>query len=125
MVPDCPVRLTYTQFYSSAEVLLYSCCRVSKLWKESVAENHPKLAATLADPAEYDNLFPGLKESETTEKYLTQERKRRLPARAFPTLIVSMCITDLRLCALSVRVRLPHTQTIVTDTDTTYNSSHK
>jgi len=63
--------------------------RVSKLWKESVAENHPKLAATLADPAEYDNLFPGLKESETTEKYLTQERKRRLPARAFPTLTIN------------------------------------
>ena len=109
MVPDCLVRLTYTQFFSSAEVLLYSCCRVSKLWKESVAENHPKLAATLADPAEYDNLFPGLKESETTEKYLTQERKRRLPARAFPTLTVSMCTTDLRLCALSESEAASHT----------------
>ena len=65
------------------------CCRVSKLWKESVSENHPKLAATLADPAEYDNLFPGLKESETTERYLVQERRRKLPARAYPSLTVS------------------------------------
>ncbi|KAF6028093.1 COPB2 [Bugula neritina] len=60
--------------------------RVSKLWKESVAENHPRLAATLADPAEYNNLFPGLKESEVTERYLTQERRRKLPAKAYPTL---------------------------------------
>ena len=61
-----------------------------KLWKESVSENHPKLAASLADPAEYDNLFPGLKESEVTEKYVTQERRRRLPAKAFPTMTVCM-----------------------------------
>lgn len=74
---------------STSDNIYFLSRRVSKLWKESVAENHPKLAATLADPAEYDNLFPGLKESETTEKYLTQERKRRLPARAFPTLTVS------------------------------------
>jgi len=54
-----------------------------------VAENHPRLAATLADPAEYNNLFPGLKESEVTERYLTQERRRKLPAKAYPTLTVS------------------------------------
>ncbi|XP_067946243.1 coatomer subunit beta'-like [Watersipora subatra] len=60
--------------------------RVSKLWKESLVENRPKLAASLADPAEYDNLFSGLKESELTERYLTQERRRKLPAKSYPTL---------------------------------------
>lgn len=60
-----------------------------KLWKESVAENHPKLASSLADPAEYDNLFPGLKESETTEKYLKQERQERQPARLFPSVTLN------------------------------------
>lgn len=65
-----------------------STWRVVKLWKESVAENHPKLAASLADPADYDNLFPGLKESENVERYLTQERNRKLPAKAYSSITV-------------------------------------
>ncbi|GAA6082617.1 coatomer subunit beta' isoform X1, partial [Tachysurus ichikawai] len=46
--------------------------RVVKLWRESQAKVNQKAAESLADPAEYENLFPGLKEAFVAEQYLRE-----------------------------------------------------
>ncbi|CAB1317705.1 unnamed protein product [Coregonus sp. 'balchen'] len=46
--------------------------RVVKLWRESLAKVNQKAAESLADPTEYENLFPGLKESFVAEQFLRE-----------------------------------------------------
>uniref|UniRef100_A0A4W4GPG6 Coatomer subunit beta' n=1 Tax=Electrophorus electricus TaxID=8005 RepID=A0A4W4GPG6_ELEEL len=46
--------------------------RLVKLWRESLSKVNQKAAESLADPTEYENLFPGLKESFVAEQYLRQ-----------------------------------------------------
>ncbi|KAG7263738.1 hypothetical protein CRUP_016235 [Coryphaenoides rupestris] len=46
--------------------------RVVKLWRESLAKVNQKAADSLADPTEYENLFPGLRESFGAEHYLRE-----------------------------------------------------
>jgi len=55
--------------------------RVVQLWKVSLAQVNVKASQSLADPAQYDNLFPGLSEALKTEQFL-QKRQTRLPASA-------------------------------------------
>ncbi|CAI8053736.1 Coatomer subunit beta' [Geodia barretti] len=57
--------------------------RVVGLWKEKLAATNQKAAQSLADPAEYENLFPGLQEAVRAEQLLKTERSRLLPASAF------------------------------------------
>ncbi|KAK2184091.1 hypothetical protein NP493_283g04003 [Ridgeia piscesae] len=59
--------------------------RVVHLWRESLAKGSPKAASSLADPTEYENLFPGLKESFKTEQFLRSQRHTAIPARNFPS----------------------------------------
>lgn len=56
--------------------------RVVQLWRESLPNK--KAALSLADPAEYENLFPGLKDALKTEQFLKPQRMRRFPARMYP-----------------------------------------
>ena len=63
--------------------------RVVGLWKEKLAATNQKAAQSLADPAEYENLFPGLQEAVRAEQLLKTERSRLLPASAFPSVTVS------------------------------------
>ena len=63
--------------------------RVVGLWKEKLAATNQKAAQSLADPAEYENLFPGLQEAVRAEQLLKTERSRLLPASAFLSVTVS------------------------------------
>lgn len=56
--------------------------RVLRLWKESLAKSNKKAAESLADPAQYENLFVGLAEATKTEQFLAGQR-RMFPAEAF------------------------------------------
>jgi len=44
------------------------------LWKEELAKTHKKIAESLADPAEYPNLFPDLELALKAEKLYKEER---------------------------------------------------
>lgn len=57
--------------------------RVVNLWKEQVSSVNQKSAASLANPSEYENLFPGLQDALKTEQYLKPQQERVLPALAF------------------------------------------
>uniref|UniRef100_A0A8B9H8A3 Coatomer subunit beta' n=1 Tax=Astyanax mexicanus TaxID=7994 RepID=A0A8B9H8A3_ASTMX len=46
--------------------------RVVKLWRESLSKVNQKAAESLADPTEYENLFPGLKEAFVAEHFLRE-----------------------------------------------------
>ncbi|XP_064157381.1 coatomer subunit beta'-like [Anguilla rostrata] len=57
--------------------------RVVKLWRESLSKVNQKAAESLADPSEYENLFPGLKEAYVAEQYLRETAKTQ-PAAEYP-----------------------------------------
>ncbi|XP_051874476.1 coatomer subunit beta' [Pristis pectinata] len=77
-------RLPEAAFFSRT-YLPSQVSRVVKLWKESLSKINQKAAESLADPTEYENLFPGLKEAFVAEQYLkeTSNTKHR-PARDYP-----------------------------------------
>ncbi|POI33986.1 hypothetical protein CIB84_002261, partial [Bambusicola thoracicus] len=58
--------------------------RVVKLWRESLSKVNQKAAESLADPTEYENLFPGLKEAFVVEEYVKQSLADLRPARQYP-----------------------------------------
>ncbi|GFO05733.1 coatomer subunit beta' [Plakobranchus ocellatus] len=57
--------------------------RVVNLWREQVSSVNQKSAASLADPKEYENLFPGLQDALKTEQYLKPQQQKVLPAAAY------------------------------------------
>ncbi|XP_005099692.1 coatomer subunit beta' [Aplysia californica] len=57
--------------------------RVVSLWKENVAAVSQKSADSLADPTDYENLFPGLRDGFKTEQFLKPQREKVLPAAAY------------------------------------------
>lgn len=59
------------------------------LWKKSVANVNKKSADLLADPTEYENLFPGLRDAFKTEQFLKPRREKVLPAAAYTKIPVS------------------------------------
>lgn len=77
-------RLPEAAFFSRT-YLPSQVSRVVKLWKESLAKINQKAAESLADPTEYENLFPGLKEAFAAEQYLKESSKTKCrPARDYP-----------------------------------------
>nr|CAG4638264.1 EOG090X01FO [Cyclestheria hislopi] len=56
--------------------------RIVQLWKASLVQVNAKASQSLADPAQYDNLFPGLLENLKTEQFLQQQR-RTVPASSY------------------------------------------
>lgn len=60
--------------------------RVVGLWRESLSKVSEKAGQSLADPKDYDNLFPGLTEALKAEQYLQPERASLLPASAYPNI---------------------------------------
>ena len=62
--------------------------RVVTLWKEELKKTNEKAAQALADPTEYENLFPGYQDLLKTEQFVAVERQRSTPAKQYPTLIV-------------------------------------
>ena len=57
--------------------------RVVDLWKGNLSQSNKKAGDSLADPKQYENLFPGMAESIVAEQYLTSTEQRRL-ARNYP-----------------------------------------
>lgn len=53
------------------------------LWRELLKSKNQKASASLADPKDYPNLFPGHLESLKTEQFLRPERLSQLPASAY------------------------------------------
>ncbi|XP_041377525.1 coatomer subunit beta'-like isoform X2 [Gigantopelta aegis] len=58
--------------------------RVVSLWRQNLATINKKAAESLADPTEYENLFPGLRAAFKTEQFLEPQRRRLPPASAYP-----------------------------------------
>ena len=63
--------------------------RVLPLWKAELAKVSEKAGQSLADPENYQNLFPNFAESLGAQKNLETERKTRLPANKFLSIPVS------------------------------------
>ena len=57
--------------------------RVVQLWRENLGSVNNKAANSLADPEEYENLFPGFVEARKTEQFLRPQRKSLIPANKF------------------------------------------
>jgi len=60
---------------------------VVNLWKCYVAKTNTKAASAIADPTDYENLFPGLRESYQAESLLRKEHSYDVPALAFASTI--------------------------------------
>ncbi|XP_019519453.1 PREDICTED: coatomer subunit beta' [Hipposideros armiger] len=58
--------------------------RVVKLWRENLSKVNQKAAESLADPTEYENLFPGLKEAFVVEEWVNNTQADLWPARQYP-----------------------------------------
>lgn len=65
------------------------CCRtylpskvpkVLSLWKEQLGRVSEKAAQSLADPIQYENLFPEYKDSLKAEQFASQQRRSLPPA---------------------------------------------
>lgn len=62
--------------------------RAVKLWKEELAKISEKSAQALADPEDYENLFPGLQESIKAQEFLkNQSLPGKVPAAEFPNAV--------------------------------------
>lgn len=56
---------------------------VVSLWRNELAKINEKAGQSLADPEQYENLFPGLNDALKTEQFLLTQQ-RTLPAKAAP-----------------------------------------
>ncbi|XP_066601318.1 coatomer subunit beta'-like [Prorops nasuta] len=56
---------------------------IVKLWKEKLSTVSEKAGQSLADPEQYENLFPGYREALRAEQFLREENKRKIPASSF------------------------------------------
>ena len=60
------------------------------MWREDLSKTNPKAAQSIADPADYENLFPDLQQSLKAEQYLKRERLRPRPAADYRAVKVSI-----------------------------------
>lgn len=77
------------------------------LWREQLGKVNQKAAQSLADPTEYENLFPGLKETFKAEQYLRPQRRNPIAASNFPNIPVSIKI-DVHYMASYVKHNIGH-----------------
>lgn len=77
-------------FFCSRTYLPSQISRVVALWRQSLSTVSEKAGQSLADPKDYENLFPGLINVTKTEQYLEPERQNLLPASAFANIPVSL-----------------------------------
>lgn len=74
-------RLTEAAFFART----YLPSRVSETvqkWREYASTQNKKVAQSLADPADYENLFPEMSEHLKTEQYLKLQGQTKIPAAA-------------------------------------------
>lgn len=60
------------------------------LWRERLSQLNEKAGQSLADPKDYENLFPGYVEALKAEQFLRSERQQLLPASEYPNITVSI-----------------------------------
>lgn len=58
---------------------------VVQQWRDELAKVNEKAGQSLADPEQYENLFPGLHEALKAEQYLLKEKSTTIPARLAET----------------------------------------
>ncbi len=63
--------------------------RIVGLWKEALGKLSEKAAESLAEPGQYENLFPDFRESLEAEEFIRREREELVPAGAYTHLPVS------------------------------------
>jgi coatomer subunit beta' len=63
--------------------------RIVVLWKESLGKLSEKAAQSLAEPGQYENLFPDFRQSLEAEEFIRKERQETVPAGAYAHLPVS------------------------------------
>ena len=68
-LPSVPafVRKSYSEAAVSQHCVIF-LSRIVKLWKEDLGKVNKKAADSLADPLEYENLFPEFQEALLAEK---------------------------------------------------------
>lgn len=59
------------------------------LWRESLSQLNEKAGQSLADPKDYENLFPGYVEALKAEQFLKSERQQLVPASEYSDITVS------------------------------------
>lgn len=57
--------------------------QVVQLWRKELSKINAKAAESLADPAQYSNLFPDLDLALKAEQHQRQQRKHTVPAKDF------------------------------------------
>ena len=62
--------------------------RVVELWRVDLSKTNEKAAQSLADPTEYENLFPEMQTTIKAEEFLRKERAELRPAKAYTTVMV-------------------------------------
>ncbi|XP_028394124.1 coatomer subunit beta'-like [Dendronephthya gigantea] len=88
---DCLELLCNTGRYPEAAFMARTylpshVSRVVALWKEDLAKHNKKAANSLADPTEYENLFPEFQEALKAEQFLKKERMNLVAAADYPRL---------------------------------------
>lgn len=93
------LKVNYTPYLPLGLIGMDDCCRtylpsqvsrVVGLWRESLTKVSEKAGQSLADPKDYENLFPGLSDALKTEQYLGPERRSLLPASAYTNIPVTI-----------------------------------
>ena len=74
----------------SIVVMAIDCSRVVELWQEQVSKTNSKAAQSIADPKQYENLFPNFQTSLKAERYLQRERSVLRPAADYPHVQVNI-----------------------------------
>lgn len=78
-------RIPEAAFFARA----YAPSKISsivKIWKEKLSAVSEKAGQSLADPEQYENLFPGYREAIKVEQFLKEKSRKKIPASAFPSL---------------------------------------
>ncbi|CAL1546378.1 unnamed protein product [Lymnaea stagnalis] len=57
--------------------------RVVCLWQQMMASHNKRVASAIADPTQYENLFPGYKELLKAEEFIKPERLKVIPAAQY------------------------------------------
>lgn len=61
---------------------------VLDIWRTELAKINEKAGQSLADPQQYENLFPGFYDSVKTQQFLLPERSTLLPASSATTVSI-------------------------------------
>lgn len=88
MYPEVQLAPIFKELYPYTDISLF---RVIGLWRQSLSKVNKKAADSLADPTEYENLFPGLRDIFKAEQYVATQRNEQglHPASAYPSVPVS------------------------------------